>query len=634
MTDTITSLPISLVIPSADNPRKTSRPDSLAELADSIHAIGLQQPIVVRPVPHSTGYEIVFGHRRYAAVQLNGGTEIDCIIRPYSNSEAAVARLHENLEREGVHWVEEAEAMASLIIDHGYTAEQLASHTGKKLTYVYSRLKLAKLHPIVRDVFLANPDWSPETATLVARVPTSLQPQALERISHTAYAAGAEEKSKTLMSYRQARDTLRSGYTLQIASAPWAACMDMGGLHACQACPKATHNDKAFSDAPEGLCTDPDCWRSKEAEHQQITVDAMRAAGRVIEVSSARDSDEDDDDSTGTDSIRLLSSFDRVTGPGGESYSVRKLLEEATAAGIEVQQHALIRDGVTTLGLTEDDARDLVNALAEHHGMDKLSATTPVMQSQIDVWSEQQSRKRAELMNQLKPHQQAVANEGWIPIRTQILASVPTSKRCRADLVAILLELISAIGGDALDLKAVGFGAELDAEEAQHGGYSEDFVRSLVPRMGNDQIATLLTLEAISNDGAFAISTHTATIDHQLIAHRLSLAAAYGIDVIATAGLTPPEASVDDLLSDLPPSSGTSTEGTDVRIETAPAADEGGGGAGAGSEHAKDQEEQKNEAACGGKEQMDEASASAGMPEGRVVHAAAWPFPKRKEGVA
>ena len=640
MSETITRLPLTLIQPSADNPRKTSHADALRELADSILAIGLQQPIVVRPMANSTGYEIVFGHRRFAAMQANLVDEIDCIIRPYTNAEAAIARLHENMEREDVHWVEEAEAMARLITEHGYTAEKLAEHTGKKLTYVYGRLKLATLHPTVREIFLEHPDWSAETATLVARVATSLQPQALQRITHTTYGTGDDNTvTRTIFSYRQARDTLRSGYTLQINAAPWATNVPMGGLAGCHACPKASHNDKAFADAPAGLCTDPECWKAKEAELQQLQVSALRSQGRVIDLGRSGTDDDDDDEANAlaADAAEdaapvLLSQHERVTGPGGATFRVSELVKQAEDAGIEVPRHAIVRSGESTIGLTEEDVAQLVKALAQHHGLADPASSKPAPSRS---YQDEQQAKRQALLDQLSPHQRAVAQqESWPAIRDAILAAVPTSRRCKQDLVALLREVCDEGYADELRLREVGFGDEVDAQDSAAGGISDEWVlNTLIPRMSNDQMATLLTMRAIERDTAPAIWPHNALVERDRIAHRLALATTYGVDVLALAGQPPADEPAADLLSDLGPSSGTPAGEADVRSGGAPAATEGGGGCGAGGGTAQ-QEDQTDEAACGGQEQTDEASASAGHAGATLTPQQAWPFPKLKPGQA
>ena len=104
---------------SHNNPRKTFSAAAAAEMLESVRTQGVLQPIVVRPIlglpEGDEAFEVVFGHLRLRAALAAGHATIPAIVRAMSNSDADLARLHENLEREDVHYIEEAEAMARLI---------------------------------------------------------------------------------------------------------------------------------------------------------------------------------------------------------------------------------------------------------------------------------------------------------------------------------------------------------------------------------------------------------------------------------------------------------------------------------------------------------------------------------------
>lgn len=180
----ITNLPLGNLHESPTNPRKSFGVAGLQELADSLRSQGVMSPIVVRPHPSPSlalHYEIVFGHRRFRAAQLAELDGIPAIIRQLTDEQAGLAQLHENLEREDVSPVEEAEAYKRLMTDHGVTAELLMTQTGKSKSYIYGRLKLNALAPAVRQ---ACADGLPtDVALKIARIhPPSLQVKALAKM--------------------------------------------------------------------------------------------------------------------------------------------------------------------------------------------------------------------------------------------------------------------------------------------------------------------------------------------------------------------------------------------------------------------------------------------------------------------
>jgi ParB/RepB/Spo0J family partition protein len=158
----ITSIPLDQLHESPFNPRKFFDPAALQELADDIKAHGrILSPLLVRPrVPPLfagtddadaiTGYELVFGHRRLRAADLAGLQVVDCMVRSMTDLEVKRAQISENLQRQDVHPIEEAEGFQALMDDHGETADTIASSTGKSRSYVYGRLKLLQAVPKVR----------------------------------------------------------------------------------------------------------------------------------------------------------------------------------------------------------------------------------------------------------------------------------------------------------------------------------------------------------------------------------------------------------------------------------------------------------------------------------------------------
>lgn len=140
-------LPIDRIAPNPRQPRKEFNELTLMELASSIRQHGLLQPITVRPA--GGGYEIVMGERRYRACCMLGFTHIDALILPAEEGESALLALIENLQRENLHYFEEAEAYADLLAG-GMRQETLARRLGKSPSGVANKLRLLKLEPEVR----------------------------------------------------------------------------------------------------------------------------------------------------------------------------------------------------------------------------------------------------------------------------------------------------------------------------------------------------------------------------------------------------------------------------------------------------------------------------------------------------
>jgi ParB family chromosome partitioning protein len=134
------------------NPRKDFRPEELAELADSIQQKGLVQPILVRPEPGGSGYEIVAGERRWRAAQKAGLHAIPVIIRELGDQEVLELAIIENVQRSDLNPIEEAAGYQELIDRYGYTQEALAEVIGKSRSHLANTLRLLKLPDQVKSM--------------------------------------------------------------------------------------------------------------------------------------------------------------------------------------------------------------------------------------------------------------------------------------------------------------------------------------------------------------------------------------------------------------------------------------------------------------------------------------------------
>lgn len=138
-------LPISEIEPRRDQPRKTFDPSALSELADSIAANGLIQPIIVRAVEGSGLYQIVAGERRWRAARMAGLSEVPVVVIEADDKKAAEYALIENIQRQDLNPIEEANGFRSLIEEYSLTQEQAAKRVGRSRAAVTNSLRLLEL---------------------------------------------------------------------------------------------------------------------------------------------------------------------------------------------------------------------------------------------------------------------------------------------------------------------------------------------------------------------------------------------------------------------------------------------------------------------------------------------------------
>ena len=149
----VRSLLLKDITPNPNQPRRTFSEQALQELAVSIREQGLLQPILVRPLPGETGpqkYEIVAGERRWRASKQAGLVEVPVIVRSFTDKECLAAALVENIQRENLNPMEEAEALNSLKNDFSLSQEELAANLGKSRSAIANSLRLLSLPECIR----------------------------------------------------------------------------------------------------------------------------------------------------------------------------------------------------------------------------------------------------------------------------------------------------------------------------------------------------------------------------------------------------------------------------------------------------------------------------------------------------
>ncbi|HQO66786.1 MAG TPA: ParB/RepB/Spo0J family partition protein, partial [Spirochaetales bacterium] len=140
----VASVPLSRVSPSADQPRKRFDDQSIAELADSIRRHGVIQPLILE-ADGSGGYRIVAGERRWRAATLAGLAEVPAIVKEYGLEKRLEIALVENVQREDLNPIDEAEAYRQLMEATGLTQDQVAERVGKSRPAVANALRLLGL---------------------------------------------------------------------------------------------------------------------------------------------------------------------------------------------------------------------------------------------------------------------------------------------------------------------------------------------------------------------------------------------------------------------------------------------------------------------------------------------------------
>lgn len=294
-----------LVAFSLDNPRKRRGLDidSLNALATSIKAQGLAQPILVRPLPGSRtadtfadreegrplpAYELVCGERRLRASRIAELATIPMLVRDLDDQVALELQLVENIEREDLDPMEEAEGFELLRRKLGYSAEQIAERIGrgKGTSYVYKTMKLLALTPESREAMYEG-HLGRSTGLLVAGYPAAQQAEVVDYIK-------AQAKNGEPAPYRTVAPLVFMRFNLDLQKACWSLTDPdlVPGAGACSSCPKRTGaNADLFADLGEVAdnCQDAACFESKRLAHiEQVKAKAQKDGFKVIDGDEAK----------------------------------------------------------------------------------------------------------------------------------------------------------------------------------------------------------------------------------------------------------------------------------------------------------------------------------------------------------
>lgn len=194
--DELRNLPVDRLKPGKYQPRTHMDQASLAELAASIKAQGVMQPILVRAIDSTPGaerYEIVAGERRWRAAQLAGLSEVPVLVRRIPDEQALEMALIENIQRENLNPLEEAQGLLRLIDEFGLTHQQAADAVGRSRSAASNLLRLLQLAKPAQDLLMAG-DIEMGHARALLAVPKTEQGRLAAEIADKGYSVRETEK--------------------------------------------------------------------------------------------------------------------------------------------------------------------------------------------------------------------------------------------------------------------------------------------------------------------------------------------------------------------------------------------------------------------------------------------------------
>lgn len=284
-TDRQQLISLAVCVESPTNPRREFSKAAFDELAASIREVGVLQPILVRQGEGGKSYEVVCGSRRFAAARAAGLEEIPAVIREMTDDQVVEIQMIENLQREDLSPIDEAEGYQTLI-NRGRTVEEIAASTHKSKATVYGRLQLLNLPPAARKA-LQTGKMTASVAGVIARIPNEqLRVEAAKEIAGEARFLGGRQ-----LSFHEASRLVRRKYMLDLATAPFStkAADLLPNVGACTDCPHRTGNatdlfGDVLSEGKRGadVCTNPPCFEKKRTAATERALVAAKEKGLQV----------------------------------------------------------------------------------------------------------------------------------------------------------------------------------------------------------------------------------------------------------------------------------------------------------------------------------------------------------------
>lgn len=276
------------LVPSKTNPRKHFDPAALAELAESIKVHGILQPILVRRISSggtaSNKFEIIAGERRYRAAGLAKFDMVPAICRDLNDDEVIAIQLIENLQREDLTALEEAQGYQELLRRKGpdgkknFTVDEIAKSVGKSKGYVYHQMKLLDLCAEVL-AHVTSGELEVASAVAIARIPFK-----------DAQIEAADYAMDDNMSHREVLAMIQREYTFDLDKR---APFDIKLVYeqapepyrrACNPCPDRSGNARDLYPEIKGanVCTNASCYKAKCAAEAQVQLEKAQKSGKTV----------------------------------------------------------------------------------------------------------------------------------------------------------------------------------------------------------------------------------------------------------------------------------------------------------------------------------------------------------------
>ena len=166
--------------PNRNQPRKKFDPESISELAASIQEHGIIQPLIVCKADQ--GYELVAGERRWRAAREAALDKVPCLVREFSSEENALIAIIENMQREDLDPIEEAEGLEKMMKEYGFTQEEVSRSVGKSRPYITNSLRLLKLPQDIREKISEGAISAGHARALLSVKTRALQEQICQKI--------------------------------------------------------------------------------------------------------------------------------------------------------------------------------------------------------------------------------------------------------------------------------------------------------------------------------------------------------------------------------------------------------------------------------------------------------------------
>lgn len=279
----VTELPLILIAPDPNQPRKNIDQEALSELAESIKKHGVLQPIMVQP--DADGYKIVFGERRFRAAELAGLSTIPAVIsKELTPDETLEIQVLENLQRKDINPMEESDAFHRLLTKKIATAKQLASKLGVSVKYVYDRLALQSCILEVKEKIRAGV-FTIGIGKKFARLALNDQRELFEEAENSEHEIDLEWY-------------IKNQFSKNLNKAPFDT-EDEGlnpGAGSCTTCQKRSGCNKLLFDdiVEESICFDPSCYEAKaEAQVDKVVKDLEAAGATVVRLTKDWRSDDE-----------------------------------------------------------------------------------------------------------------------------------------------------------------------------------------------------------------------------------------------------------------------------------------------------------------------------------------------------